>query len=140
MHKAISYKPHTWLQPQDIKGSTSPSTTTTRTTSNIYVHLVSENSTIIFTKKGCCMGHVVKSLLLCHGVNPAIHQIEDGEEEVDILNEFMKNKKVNVNGENMEFPCVFVGGKFYGGLEKVINTHITGDLVPVLKQAGALWL
>jgi hypothetical protein len=28
----------------------------------------------------------------------------------------------------------------FGGLERVMATHITGELVPILKDAGALWL
>jgi glutaredoxin 3 len=39
-----------------------------------------------------------------------------------------------------QFPVVFVGGKLFGGLERVMATHITGELVPILKDAGALWL
>jgi glutaredoxin 3 len=40
----------------------------------------------------------------------------------------------------VQFPVVFVGGKLFGGLERVMATHITGELVPILKDAGALWL
>nr|CAD1841547.1 unnamed protein product [Ananas comosus var. bracteatus] len=31
-------------------------------------------------------------------------------------------------------------GKLLGGVEKVMSCHINGSLVPLLKQAGALWL
>ncbi|KAK1603155.1 hypothetical protein QYE76_017419 [Lolium multiflorum] len=35
-------------------------------------------------------------------------------------------------------PVVFIGGKLVGGLERLMAKHIAGELVPVLKQAGAL--
>ncbi|KAM0954048.1 putative glutaredoxin-like, plant II, Thioredoxin-like superfamily [Dioscorea sansibarensis] len=37
------------------------------------------------------------------------------------------------------FPLVFIGGKLVGGLDKLITIHISGELIPMLKIAGALW-
>jgi hypothetical protein len=28
----------------------------------------------------------------------------------------------------------------FGGLDKLMAAHISGELVPILKEAGALWL
>jgi glutaredoxin 3 len=36
--------------------------------------------------------------------------------------------------------AVFVGGKFLGGVETLMACHINGSLVPLLKDAEALWL
>jgi hypothetical protein len=36
------------------------------------------------------------------------------------------------------FPAVFIGGRLVGGLDRLMAMHIAGELVPVLKQAGAL--
>lgn len=100
--------------------------------------MVSENAVIVFGRRGCCMSHVVKRLLLGHGVNPVVFEVdEDGEAAV-------VDELSNITGEakegGLKFPVVFVGGKVFGGLERVMASHISGELVPILKEAGALWL
>ncbi|KAL9232137.1 hypothetical protein vseg_007277 [Gypsophila vaccaria] len=72
------------------------------------VELVKENPVIVIGRKGCCMCHVVRKLLIGLGVNPPMFEID--------------------------------GGKFFGGLDKVMATHLSGELVPILRQARALWL
>ena len=37
-------------------------------------------------------------------------------------------------------PAVFVGGRLLGELDRLMAVHISGELVPILKDAGALWL
>ncbi|CAN1123576.1 GRXC9 [Linum perenne] len=99
--------------------------------------VVSENAIVVFAKRGCCMTHVVKRLLLCIGVNPPVFEVDD-ENETRVLKEL----ETAMAGEAaaVQLPAVFIGGKLFGGLDKVMSSHITGELVPVLKQAGALWL
>ncbi|KAK1422698.1 hypothetical protein QVD17_17984 [Tagetes erecta] len=97
--------------------------------------LVAENTVIVFGQRGCCMCYVMKLLLLGLGVNPAIFGLDDGDVE-DVSNELLK-----ISGESsVELPVVFVGGKLFGGLERLMAMHITGELVPILKEAKALWL
>lgn len=83
------------------------------------------------------MGHVVKKLLLTHGVNPLVVEIdaEDNNDDNIIISELGKTV---INKENL--PVMFIGGKLFGGLENLMAAHINGDLVPTLRQAGALWL
>ncbi|KAH7690444.1 Thioredoxin-like protein [Dioscorea alata] len=38
------------------------------------------------------------------------------------------------------FPAIFIGGKLIGGLDQLIAIHVTGKLIPMLKEAGAIWL
>ncbi|MBA0787577.1 hypothetical protein Gotri_026251 [Gossypium trilobum] len=73
-------------------------------------------------------------LLLGLGVNPAVCEVDEEKEEA-VLHELSVT-----NGGGVQFPAVFVGGKLFGGLDRVMSTHITGELVPILKEAGALWL
>lgn len=108
---------------------------------NYVQKLVLENSVIVFGKRGCCMCHVVKRLLLGHGVNPTVFEVEEKDEglvmkELLIINDDKEGKDIG----QVQFPVVFVGGKMFGGLERVMATHISGELVPILKDAGALWL
>ncbi|XP_030515681.2 glutaredoxin-C9-like [Rhodamnia argentea] len=99
------------------------------------LEVVSENALIVVGRRGCCMGHVVKRLLLGLGVNPAIYEVDE-EDEKGVADEL---EKIGGGGE-VQFPAVFIGGRLFGGLDRVMATHISGELVPILRQAGALWL
>lgn len=90
---------------------------------------------VVFARKGCCMGHVVKRLLLTHGVNPLVVEIDEEDNNDMIISDLGKTV---INKENL--PVMFIGGKLFGGLENLMAAHINGDLVPTLRQAGALWL
>ncbi|KAE8723020.1 Monothiol glutaredoxin-S13 [Hibiscus syriacus] len=98
--------------------------------------LVEENAVVVFGRRGCCMCHVVMRLLLGHGVNPLVFEVDEGKEEAVAVNELSRFD----GGAGIQFPAVFVGGKLFGGLDRVMSTHISGELVPILKDAGALWL
>ncbi|KAL4563254.1 hypothetical protein LXL04_027294 [Taraxacum kok-saghyz] len=100
--------------------------------------LVAENPVIVFGQRGCCMCHVVKLLLLGLGVNPTMSAVDEGDVAAVIGN--LLKISGEGDGKLVEFPVVYVGGKFFGGLERLIATHITGELVPMLKDAKALWL
>ncbi|XP_021283791.1 glutaredoxin-C9-like [Herrania umbratica] len=102
-------------------------------------NIVLENAVIVFARKGCCMSHVVRRLLLALGVNPAVYEIDD-KDEVGVLNELEMICNGDGKDKKVHLPAVFIGGRLFGGLDKVMATHISGELVPVLKDAGALWL
>lgn len=155
MHQAIPYS--TWRTTTTITATTTTTSlesqlsdtsknvendgTTSSTTSHV-TKLVSENAVIAFGLRGCCMCHVVKQLLLGLGVNPTICFVDE-EDEAAVIDELSRIAGV-VDGEDnngkVQFPAVFVGGKLFGGLERVMATHITGELVPMLREARALWL
>ncbi|KAL3617077.1 hypothetical protein CASFOL_039471 [Castilleja foliolosa] len=100
--------------------------------------LVAENAVMVFGRKGCCMCHVVKLLLQCHGANPTILDMDE-QNEADVSRQCSafvgKEAPAAVN-----FPVVFVGGELFGGLDEIMGAHITGELVPRLRAAKALWL
>ena len=104
--------------------------------------VVSGNAVVVFTLRGCCMGHVVKQLLLGLGVGPTIFELDlydaDSREIHDLLLHLAGNK--GRQHQQPPLPAVFIGGKFLGGVETVMACHINGTLVPLLKDAGALWL
>ncbi|CAN6883304.1 hypothetical protein Bca4012_069661 [Brassica carinata] len=110
-----------------------PSSSSTKKSS--YNVLVMENAVVVFARRGCCMGHVVKRLLLTHGVNPLVVEIGEEDNNDIIISDLGKTV---INKENL--PVMFIGGKLFGGLENLMAAHINGDLVPTLRQAGALWL
>lgn len=94
---------------------------------------VAECPVLVVGKRGCCLSHVVKRLLQGLGVNPAVHEVADGAEAKLIAG-------VVDGGGDVALPAVFVGGRLLGGLDRLMAVHISGDLVPILKDAGALWL
>ncbi|KAK1405264.1 Glutaredoxin domain-containing protein [Heracleum sosnowskyi] len=99
--------------------------------------MVSQNAVIVFGKRGCCMIHVVTRLLQGQGVNPAVYEIDDKDEN-DVVSQL---KKFDAGKDDkLQLPAVFIGGQLFGGLDRIMATHISGELIPVLKQARALWL
>lgn len=93
---------------------------------------VEEKSVVVVGSKGCCMCHVVRRLLQGLGVNPTVYEVPL-EEEAAVAREVF-------GSDAAAYPAVFVGGKLLGGLDRLMAVHISGELVPILKEAGALWL
>ncbi|CAM8983768.1 unnamed protein product [Rhodiola kirilowii] len=98
--------------------------------------LASSNAVVVFSMSGCCMCHVVKSLLFGLGVGPTIIELDQYESGAEIQSVLFRL----AGGQRQSVPVVFVGGKFLGGIETVMACHINGTLIPLLKEAGALWL
>jgi len=83
------------------------------------------------------MTHVVRHFLLGLRVNTAIYDIDDRDEKY-VINEL---QKLGGDGcEGMSFPAMFIGGWWFGRLDRLIAAHISGELTPVLRKASALWL
>ncbi|KAI8524432.1 hypothetical protein RHMOL_Rhmol13G0149800 [Rhododendron molle] len=100
-------------------------------------HLAAGNAVVVFTVSGCCMCHVVKQLLFGLGVGPTVVELDRhkaGGKIHDVLRQLAGDEG------RQAVPAVFVAGKFLGGIENVMACHINGTLVPLLKDAGALWL
>jgi glutaredoxin 3 len=104
------------------------------------------NAVVVFSASGCCMCHVVKRLLLGLGVGPTVYELDQmgglGREIQAALGQLLSSPGPGVGGGHHQpaVPVVFVGGRLLGGVEKVMACHINGTLVPLLKEAGALWL
>ncbi|XP_047318853.1 glutaredoxin-C9-like [Impatiens glandulifera] len=141
MHKTIAFN-RPWLPASSSPGGSQPpppadNTADDNKPSGIIKRnakkMVSENAVIVFGQKGCFMCHVVRLLLLGHGVNPLIVEVEEAEEAA-VIGELSDSSGL------VQFPAVFLGGRLFGGLERLVATHLSGELVPLLRQAGALWL
>ncbi|KAJ0229338.1 Monothiol glutaredoxin-S13 [Hirschfeldia incana] len=100
--------------------------------------LVMENAAVVFARKGCCMEHVAQRLLLTHGVNPLVVEIDEGDNNNG--DKIITTELDNTVISKEKLPVMFIGGKLFGGLENLMAAHINGDLVPTLRKAGALWL
>lgn len=99
--------------------------------------LAAENAVVIFSMSSCCMCHAVKRLFAGMGVSPAIHELDEDPRGKD-----MELALTSLLGPSTAspVPTVFIGGKLIGSMDTVMALHINGSLVPLLMEAGALWL
>ncbi|XAR64359.1 Thioredoxin-disulfide reductase [Bertholletia excelsa] len=97
--------------------------------------LAAESAVVIFSVSTCCMCHAVKSLFCGMGVNPTVYELDQ-----DPRGKEIQRALTRLLGSSATVPVVFVGGKLVGAVDRVMASHINGTLVPLLKEAGALWL
>ncbi|GMJ03316.1 hypothetical protein like AT3G02000 [Hibiscus trionum] len=99
------------------------------------LQLAAESAVVIFSVSSCCMCHAAKTLFCGLGVNPTVYELDReprGQEMEKALSRLL--------GSSQTVPVVFIGGKLVGAMDRVMGSHINGTLVPLLKEAGALWL
>ncbi|MQL79250.1 hypothetical protein Taro_011683 [Colocasia esculenta] len=90
---------------------------------------------VVFSMSSCCMCHSIKTFFSNLGVNYAVHELDEiphGKE--------MQRSLVKLVGRNPPVPTVFIGGKLVGSMDKVMALHLSGDLLLILRDAGAIWL
>ncbi|URE28356.1 Glutaredoxin [Musa troglodytarum] len=81
------------------------------------------------------MCHTVKRLFCELGVNPAVHELDEDPRGKD-----MERALAKMLGRSPPVPAVFIGGNLVGPTDEVMALHLGGKLVPLLRNAGALWL
>ncbi|KAB8080730.1 hypothetical protein EE612_001379 [Oryza sativa] len=112
---------------------------------------VEEKPVVVVGRRGCCMAHVARRLLLGQGANPAVLEVGDDADPAALVDAALQARRRKDGGDKaaagdggggaaVAFPAVFIGGRLVGGLDRLMAMHMAGELVPVLKQAGALWL
>ncbi|TVU23788.1 hypothetical protein EJB05_26170, partial [Eragrostis curvula] len=82
------------------------------------------------------MCHAVTSLLSDMSVNAAVHELDRDPRGREMERELARMLGCRVPA----VPAVFIGGDLVGGTNRVMALHLAGELVPMLKSAGALWL
>ncbi|KAL5983896.1 Glutaredoxin-C1 [Asimina triloba] len=98
--------------------------------------LASRNALVIFSSSSCCMCHAVKRLFCELGANATVYEVNEepsGREMETALAKLLGSCSAPV-------PAVFIGGRLVGPTDRVMSLHLNGALVPLLKQAGALWV
>ncbi|WOL12619.1 hypothetical protein Cni_G21386 [Canna indica] len=103
--------------------------------------LAAESAVVIFSVSTCCMCHAVKRLFCSMGVSPTVVELDEdprGKEMERALARLLGYGGPVAGGAAV--PVVFIGGKLVGAMDRVMAAHINGSLVPLLKEAGALWL
>ncbi|KZV32776.1 hypothetical protein F511_23688 [Dorcoceras hygrometricum] len=99
------------------------------------VRLASGSAIVIFSVSTCCMCHALKRLFCGMGVNPTVFELDQDPGGGEI-----ERALTLLLGSGSALPVVFIGGKLVGAMDRVMASHINGTLVPLLKEAGALWL
>ncbi|CAA2970725.1 glutaredoxin-C1-like [Olea europaea var. sylvestris] len=106
---------------------------------NSYLQLIQrlaeENAVVIFSKSTCCMCHAIKRLFSGMGVNANVYELDEDPRGIE-----MEKALIGLLGSSSAVPVVFIGGKLVGAMDTVMTSHINGTLVPLLKEAGAIWL
>ena len=92
--------------------------------------LVRESPVVIFARRGCCMAHVMRRLLAAVGAHATVIELGGGAEEEALA--------AAEGGGGGGVPALFVGGDPVGGLEGLMRLHLSGRLVPRLRELGAL--
>ncbi|KAK9733632.1 hypothetical protein RND81_04G080400 [Saponaria officinalis] len=96
--------------------------------------LVEDKPVVIFSKSSCCMSHSMKQLISSYGANPAVYELDELPNGRDI------DRALQKLGCNPCVPAVFIGQKLVGGANDVISLQVQGKLVPMLMDAGAMWI
>ncbi|KAG6581112.1 Glutaredoxin-C1, partial [Cucurbita argyrosperma subsp. sororia] len=99
--------------------------------------MAAENAVVMFSISSCCMCHAVKRLFCGMGVNPTVYELDEDPRGKEIEKALMG---LMGSSSSSAVPAVFIGGKLVGSMDRVMASHINGSLVPLLKNAGALWL
>ncbi|KAF8724724.1 hypothetical protein HU200_020694 [Digitaria exilis] len=89
--------------------------------------LVRESPVVIFARRGCCMCHVMRRLLAAVGAHATVIELEEAAEEAAAS-----------AAAAAAVPALFVGGAPVGGLDGLMGLHLSGLLVPRLREVGAL--
>ena len=97
--------------------------------------LASERAVVVFTLSSCCMCHTVTRLFRELGVNPTVVELDE-----DQRGKEMEKALARLLGRSPAVPAVFIGGRLVGSTDKVMSLHLGGNLVPLLRNAGALWV
>lgn len=95
-------------------------------------NVVSSNPLVVFSKSYCPYCIKVKELLTKLGAKQVVIELDiegDGAAIQSALAGWTGQRTV---------PNVFIGGQHVGGCDDTVAKHKSGNLVPLLKKAGAL--
>ncbi|XP_042475494.1 monothiol glutaredoxin-S7-like [Macadamia integrifolia] len=102
--------------------------------------LASQRAVVIFSNNSCCMSHTIKALFRELGVNPAIYELDEDPRGREI------ERALQSLGCTPAIPAVFIGGRLMtsstnsSSTKEIMQLHLEGSLVPLLRSVGAIWL
>lgn len=98
-------------------------------------HLVEEKAVVIFSRSTCCMSHSMKQLISSYGANPTVYELDQtpNGDEIDMALQ-------QILGQSPSIPALFIGQRYIGGAKELITLQVQGKLVPLLREAKAIWV
>ncbi|MED6155252.1 Monothiol glutaredoxin-S1 [Stylosanthes scabra] len=96
--------------------------------------MVGEKPVVIFSKSTCCLSHSMKSLIRSFGANPTVYELDEISNGDEIENGLIQM------GCQPSVPAVFIGQRLIGGSKRIMSLHVRNQLVPLLKDAKAIWI
>ena len=96
--------------------------------------MVAEKPVVIFSKSTCCLSHSMTSLIRSFGANPTVHELDEMANGQQIESALLQM------GCQPSVPAVFIGQRFIGGSKKIMSLHLRNELIPLLMNAGAIWI
>ncbi|KAJ6319795.1 hypothetical protein OIU78_015246 [Salix suchowensis] len=96
--------------------------------------MIEEKPVVIFSKSTCCMSHSIESLIRGFGANPTVYQLDQ------LPNGEQIERALVQLGFRQSLPAVFIGQQLVGNERQVMSLHVQNKLVPLLIQAGAIWV
>ncbi|KAK7378943.1 hypothetical protein VNO80_04393 [Phaseolus coccineus] len=101
---------------------------------DMITNMVAEKPVVIFSKSTCCLSHSMTSLIRSFGANPTVHELDEMANGQQIESALLQM------GCQPSVPAVFIGQRFIGGSKKIMSLHLRNELIPLLKNAGAIWI
>ncbi|OWM78024.1 monothiol glutaredoxin-S1-like [Punica granatum] len=96
--------------------------------------MVRDRPIVIFSRTTCCMSHTVKALISSYGANPTVYELDEMPDGNAIEQALLQL------GCRQAVPAVFIGQRLVGGTNELMSLQVRGNLVPLLRQAGAIWV
>ncbi|KAM0893997.1 hypothetical protein ACQ4PT_024738 [Festuca glaucescens] len=94
--------------------------------------LSAKEAVVIFAaSNGCPMSQAATALFSDLGVCPAVHKLDK-----DPCGREVERELACASREPI--PAIFIGGKLVGSTNTIMSLHLSGKLVPLLKDAGAI--
>ncbi|XP_047050838.1 glutaredoxin-C15-like [Lolium rigidum] len=96
--------------------------------------LTAEEAVVIFAaSNGCPTNQAVTTLFSSLGVCAAVHELDK-----DPCGRELEHELACASRHWEPSPVVFIGGKLVGSTNTIMSLHLSGKLVPLLKDAGAM--
>ncbi|KAF0925675.1 hypothetical protein E2562_017242 [Oryza meyeriana var. granulata] len=102
--------------------------------------LASQKAVVVFSKSKCGMSHAVTRLLRELGVDARVVELDEEPAGADMENALARMLAGAGSRGGGIVPTVFIGGRLVGSTDRVMSLHLAGSLVPLLRDAGALWV
>ena len=101
---------------------------------DVLTGMVAQKPVVIFSKNSSDLSHSIKSLICSFGANPTVYELDE------MANGRQIERALIQLGCQPSVPSVFIGQQLIGGSNKIMTLHLRNELIPLLINAGAIWV